>query len=127
MHIKKQPQTFERFNAAWTPTTLVLDADGTERHRIEGFLPADDFLAQLGLGLGKLHFHHGQWKEAEKALRPVCELVPPAGATAEACYWAGVVAYKGSNDAKHLGATAKVLAERVPDNEWARKASVWKP
>lgn len=124
-HIKEQKQTFQRFNAQWTPTQIVLDPDGVERHRMEGFLPVDDFLAQLELGLGKLHFQHQNYGEAEKRLRSVCDRFPQAGAAPEACYWAGVSAYKGSNEARHLGSTARVLKERYPDSEWARKASVW--
>jgi uncharacterized protein HemY len=124
-HIKEQKATFERFNAQWTPTQILLDSEGVERHRIEGFLPVDDFLAQLELGLGKLHFQHRNYGEAEKHLRSVCESSPRAGAAPEACYWAGVSVYKGSNDPRHLGSTARVLKERYPDSEWTRKASVW--
>ena len=85
----------------------------------------DDFLAQLDLGLGKLHFQQENYAGAEKQLRAVCESFPKAAAAPEACYWAGVAAYKGSNDARHLAATAKVLIEKYPDSEWTRKASVW--
>ena len=126
-HIKEQKETFQRFNAQWTPTQLVLDPDGTERHRIEGFLPVDDFLAQLELGLGKLHFQHESYEEAEKRLRGACDRFPTSGAAPEVCYWAGVSAYKRTNDPKYLGDTAKALKERYPDSEWARKASVWLP
>lgn len=31
---------------------LLLEPEGKEGHRFEGFLPVDDFLAQLELGLG---------------------------------------------------------------------------
>lgn len=125
MHIKEQEPTFQRFNAQWTPTQIVLDPDGAERHRIEGFLPVDDFLAQLDLGLGKLDFQRQEYGPAEERLRSVCATFPRTGAAPEACYWAGVAAYKGSNDARHLAATAKALKEGYPDSEWARKASVW--
>jgi thioredoxin-related protein len=51
VHVKENADAFkklgERFSAQWTPTTLIVDSTGTERHRIEGFLPADDFLSQL--------------------------------------------------------------------------------
>jgi outer membrane protein assembly factor BamD (BamD/ComL family) len=124
-HIKEQKATFQRFNAQWTPTQILLDPDGIERHRIEGFLPVDDFLAQLDLGLGKLHFQRQEYAVAEKMLRSVCESFPKAGASPEACYWAGVAAYKDSNDARHLASTAQSLKERYPESEWARKASVW--
>ena len=45
-HVKEQQDVFARFGAEWTPTVLILEPDGTERHRFEGFLPKDDFLAQ---------------------------------------------------------------------------------
>ena len=124
-HIKEQQPTFKRFNAQWTPTQILLDTDGVERHRIEGFLPVDDFLAQLSLGLGKLHFQRGDYAEAEKDLRSVCESFPRSGAAPEACYWSGVAAYKRTNDASHLGSTARELKERYPESEWTRKGSVW--
>ena len=47
IHVKEQPATFKRFGAQWTPTLVVLDPDGTERYRFEGYLPAREFLAQL--------------------------------------------------------------------------------
>ena len=38
VHVKEQADDFarlgDRFNAHWTPTTLLLEPDGTERHRI---------------------------------------------------------------------------------------------
>jgi TolA-binding protein len=103
----------------------VLDSEGVERHRIEGFLPVDDFLAQLDLGLGKIHFSHENYADAAKQFRAVCESFPKATAAPEACYWAGVAAYKASDDPSHLAATAKALSGKYPDSEWARKASVW--
>jgi hypothetical protein len=125
VHIKEQPDTFKRFNAPWTPTLLLLDADGVERHRIEGFLPADDLLAQLDLGLGKIAFQRSEYGEAEKRFRSVVRSYGASGAAPEACYWAGVSAYKASKDPQHLAATAKALKEKYPDSEWTRKSSVW--
>ena len=125
IHIKEQKQLFEQFNAHWTPTQLIMDSDGVERHRIEGFLPAEDFLAQLSLGLGKLHFQKGNYAKAEEALRNVLESYPHSGAAAEARYWEGVVAYKKTNDPKNLGMAFKEMQKEFPDSEWTRKASVW--
>ena len=54
LHVKQNADEYKRlsakYNAQWTPTILIIDADGNERHRIEGFLPADDFLPQLEIG-----------------------------------------------------------------------------
>jgi outer membrane protein assembly factor BamD (BamD/ComL family) len=125
VHIKEQKQVFDRFGALWTPTQIILDSEGEECHRTEGFLPVEDFLAQLELGLGKLQFHHKRFSEAGKRFQAVCEGYPKSGGAPEACYWAGVAAYKGTDDPKHLGAAGELLKQRYPDSEWARKASVW--
>ena len=51
LHVQKHPEAMSRFNVQWTPTVLILDSDGNERHRIEGYLPADEFLVQLNIGM----------------------------------------------------------------------------
>lgn len=116
---------FERFKVNWTPTQLVLDEDGTEQHRIEGFLPVDDFIAELELGLGKLAFEHKDYNEAERMFRTVTEEHPSSGVAPEAYYWAGVSDYKATHRSEPLRETATKLKEKYPESEWTRKASVW--
>jgi hypothetical protein len=129
VHVKEQPEEFrrlgQRYNAQWTPTLLVIDPEGTERHRVEGFLPAEDLLAQLTLGLGHSAFARGQWDEAEKRFRGVVDRYPGTEAAPEALYWAGVSRYKGKGDASALGQTAREFSQRYQDSSWAKKASVW--
>jgi hypothetical protein len=129
-HVRDQAELFQqlgqRFNAQWTPTVLIVDPDGRERHRIEGFLPADEFLAQLRLGLGHSAFARGRFSEAEPLFREVTDGHPETDAAAEAQYWAGVSRYKATNDAAALTDTARAFAERYQDSTWAKKASVWK-
>ena len=124
-HIKGQPQTFERFSALWTPTILVLDESGRERHRIEGFLPAEDFLAQLALGLGKSAFATARWGEAEEFFRGIVRDRPQSDAAAEALYWAGVSKYKATQDGSALAETGRQLKAQYPESPWAKKGSVW--
>ena len=128
-HVKEHPEAFrtlgDRYDAHWTPTTLVLDESGEERHRIEGFLPADDFLAQLALGVGKASFSHGRFPEAEEAFREVVTRHPDTDAAAEAQYWAGVARYKATGDAEALADTARRFRDRYASTAWAKKASVW--
>jgi len=125
IHIKEQPQTFKRFGAQWTPTILVMTPNGEEAHRIEGFLGVEDMLAQLQLGLGKALFKVEKYAEAEKHFRAVVEKFPKTEAAPQALYWAGVAAYKGTNDPGTLKETAKAEQQKYPDSEWAKKASVW--
>jgi TolA-binding protein len=129
-HVRDNHDEFKklgtRFNAQWTPTTLIVDSEGHERHRIEGFLPADDFLAQLTLGLAKSAFARGKFAEAEPLYRSIVEKYPNTEAAAEALYWAGVSRYKATGDASALGDTARAFSSRYTDTSWAKKASVWK-
>ena len=127
--MKDQAEDFrrfgERYNAQWTPTLLVLDPQGTERHRVEGFLPAEDLLPPLMLGLGHSEFARQQWQAAERHFREVVDRFPDSDAAAEAMYWSGVSRYKGSGDAAALGETARAFSRRYQESSWAKKASVW--
>jgi hypothetical protein len=125
IHIKEQPQTFERFGAQWTPTIQVLDSHGTKRHQFEGFLPPDDFLAQLKLGLAHAAFARQQWKEAESRYDDLVNTLAGSDAAPEALYWAGVSRYKSSDDPTALQQTAEAFKGRYTGSTWAKKASVW--
>ena len=125
LHVKKHPEAMGRFGANWTPTVMIVDADGKEHYRIEGFLPADDFLAQLKLGLAHAKFKSGDFANAEKRFREVVEQFPNGEAAPEALYWAGVSKYKGSGDGAALGETAKAFQSRYTDSPWAKRSSVW--
>lgn len=129
VHVRDQAQAFqrlgERFGAQWTPTILIVAPDGTERHRIEGFLPKDDFLAQLTIGLAKSEFARNRFAGAKRWYDQVIERYPATEAGPEAQYWAGVAEYKESGDAAALAATAKRFTQRYSDTTWAKKASVW--
>jgi tetratricopeptide (TPR) repeat protein len=129
VHVRDQADEFkrlgEKYNAQWTPTVLVIDSKGEERHRIEGFLPARDFLAQLALGLGHSAFARGDFAEAERWFREVVERYPDSDAAPEALYWAGVARYKATGDAAALRETAQQFQQRYQRTSWATKASVW--
>ena len=125
IHIKENHAGFDRFAVQWTPTVIVADPNGTERYRFEGYLPTDDFLAQLDLGLAKSAFANGNFAEAERRYREVVEKHSKSDAAAEALYWAGVSRYKASNDAGALKETAQAFQSRYSDSQWAKKASVW--
>lgn len=124
-HVKEQPEAFERFGAQWTPTILILDSDGTERHRFEGYLPTSDFLAQLRLGLAQAARTRGDWAEAERLYRELADDPSAADVAPEALYWAGVANYKVSGDPGALAKTAQAFQTRFTESPWAKKASVW--
>jgi hypothetical protein len=130
VHVRQDPQAFkeysERYKAPWTPTMLLLDPSGVEHYRIEGFLPADDTLAQLMLGRARLAFDAEQWPEAERRFREIVDQFPNTDAAPEALYWAGVAPYKGTANPASLKATAEAFSKRYQASPWAKKASVWR-
>jgi TolA-binding protein len=125
VHIRENPKGFERFGAQWTPTMIIAEPDGTERFRFEGYLPPEDYMANLALGLAKAAFARSDWEQAEHGFRTVLDRHPESDVAPEAQYWAGVSRYKATNDAAALGDTARAFKERYQDSSWAKKASVW--
>jgi TolA-binding protein len=129
VHVREQKDEYkrlsERYDAQWTPTILILDSEGEERHRIEGFLPVDDFLAQIALGLAKAAFQRKDYADGERRFREIVDRFPSTDAAPEALYWAGVSKYKASGDPSALGATGAAFRDRYQDTAWAKKASVW--
>jgi len=129
IHARNDADEFKRlgarFEAQWTPTTLIVDPAGHERHRIEGFLPANDFLGQLMLGLAHSAFARGRFDEADRWYREVVDKHADTDAAPEALYWAGVARYKAKGDAAALAETADQFGRRFQDTAWAKKASVW--
>jgi TolA-binding protein len=130
VHVKENAAAFkqlgERFGAQWTPTILTVDANGQERHRIEGFLPADDFLPQLQLGAAHAAFANRDYQTAARLFDQVLKDHPSNDAAPEAQYWAGVSRYKATGDAGALKETARQFSERFQNSSWAKKASVWR-
>ena len=104
---------------------LIMDSDGEERWRIEGYLPKDEFRAQLELGLARVVFMQKQWADAEQRFAQVIERYPNTVAAPEAVYWKGVCQYKRTSDHTVLGTVSEQFAQRYQDSVWAKKASVW--
>ncbi len=126
-HIKERPAWFHRFDVSWTPTVLILDPEGVERFRMEGYLPKPEFRAALELGLGRLAFKLKEWTEAEREYGQVVERYPDSSVAPEALYWTGVSQYQRTHDPKILTQTGKDLSEKYPESIWTQKASVWLP
>ena len=124
-HIKEHPAYFHRFDALWTPSVLILDSNGKERFRIEGYLPTDEFRAHLELALARVAFMSKNWADAERRYAEVLERHPNSKVAPEALYWKGVSHYKATNDHTVLGELPGQFQERYPDSIWALKTAAW--
>ena len=116
---------FHRFDVPWTPTVLILDSNGIERERNEGYFPNREFRARLEMGLARIAFMHKQWAEAERRYAEVVERYSNTIAAPEAIYWRGVSRYKATNDHAALSKIADELKEKYQGSVWTLKASIW--
>lgn len=124
-HVKEHPAWFHRFNVSWTPTVLILDSKGVERYRIEGYLPIEEFEAQLEMGLARVAFEQKKWTDAERIYNQLIERHRDASPVPEALYWRAVSHYQGTHDHTVLGQVAGELQKNYPGNVWTKKASPW--
>ncbi len=63
------PPWAAHFVIQYTPTILTLDGDGKEHHRTVGFLPPEEFIPSLMLGIGKAHFEAKEFEKARAILQ----------------------------------------------------------
>jgi hypothetical protein len=122
-----QRPAFRRFGALWTPSVVILNSDGEERFRIEGFLPTREFHAQLHLALARIVAARKRWADAEPLYARIADEFRDTFAAPQALYWRGVAAYQGRRDKSALKTMAAEMKQRYPNDEWAIRAAVWLP
>jgi hypothetical protein len=120
--MKEHPAWFHRFDAVWTPTVLLLDSNGRERVRLEGYLPNADFTAALMNGVGRMAFVRKKYADAERWYGDVITRFGNTHFAAEAMYWRAVSQYSASHDHAVLGKVAEELRSSYPSSVWASKS-----
>ena len=104
---------------------LIVDPNGKERYRIEGYLPVDEFRAQLEMGLARVAFMNKNFADAERRYAAVLDRYSNTKAAPEALYWKGVSHYKATNDHTVLGELPELFRQKYPDSIWALKTAAW--
>jgi len=122
-NVVEQPDVMRRFNTPWTPTLIILDSDGKEHRRSQGYLDPQRFLAEMALArlqaaIDRQDFQlaHSLADEARSRTRGDAEREP------EALYWSSVAAYKATSDAQNLLQGWNRLLDEFPQSDWAKKA-----
>jgi outer membrane protein assembly factor BamD (BamD/ComL family) len=104
---------------------VILDSNGNERFRIDGYLPREEFRAQLELGLARIAFMSKRFADAERLYASVLDRFPNTQAAPEALYWKGVSHYKATNDHTVLGELPEQFRQKYPNSVWALKTAAW--
>ena len=106
---------------------LLLDSQGKERVRLEGYLANRDFTAALMNGLGRIAFVQKQYPDAERWYGEVVARFANTHFASEAMYWRAVAHYKATNDHTVLGKVAEEMRSTYSSSLWASKAIPWLP
>jgi len=112
----------EKYGVTWTPTILVLDADGKEHYRVVGYVPPEEFIPLFMVGKGRWYLDTEQFAAARATLEEMLGRCPHPRAAAEAIYFLAVSKYKMDHDPKPLRAAYEELKAKYPDSEWVRRA-----
>lgn len=113
-HIKEHPAWFHRFDVVWTPTVLLLDSDGRERVRLEGYLLNNDFNAALKIGLGRIAFVQKKYADAERWYGDVVANFGNSHLEPEAMYWRAVSQLQGDQRSHGAGRSRRGASEDLP-------------
>jgi tetratricopeptide (TPR) repeat protein len=114
------------FNLQWTPTLIILDTDGKEHHRAIGFLPPEDLIPMLMVGIGKCYFDSQQFDKTISTLEKLLAQYAKSDAAPEAVYLLGVARYKSTHDPKPLKQAYERLASQYAASEWTKRASPYR-
>lgn len=128
----QQDEDRARLNGAaaflFAPVLITRAPDGTELRRTNGYLPPDDMLVELRLGLGLAALHAGDWPLACQWLEEAVREAGGAKNLPEALWWRGVAEYRRTGNSLEAIETAwRPLLTGHRDSVWADRANVLGP
>jgi TolA-binding protein len=123
LNIQTSPDIKNTYRVLWAPTVIVLDSNGVDYHRFNGFLPPDEFIPQLEFGLAKMALEKQDLKTAREQFANVIVKYPESDIAPESQYWIGVIDFQLTNDVNAEIRAWKIILEKYPNSIWARKVS----
>lgn len=122
--VKENRELVDEYLVSWTPNVVLADDSGRVHYRAEGYLPPEEFVARLALGVGKFQLNRKEFARAADRFEGVIGRHPGTAEAAEALYWLGVARYKPSHDAAQLHPIWERLAREYADSEWAVRTKI---
>jgi hypothetical protein len=114
------------FNLKWTPMLVVLDWNGKEHQRTIGFLPPEEFIPSILLGIAKIHFDHDQFGESIAILDTILSDHGGSAAAPEAVFLKGVCGFKSTHNPSPLKQAYEKLQASYPASEWTKRAQPYR-
>lgn len=125
VNVDEDHELARRFRVDWTPAFVLCDDEGNAIERIEGYLPAEDFVPQLLLSKGLADFHMQRHDDAVKEFNLICEEHPASDLVPEAEYYLGAATFKLTGDTDKLTEICHDLIMTHPDSPWTKRCSIW--
>jgi hypothetical protein len=107
----------------WTPDVRILNHDGYELYRWDGFLPPPEFVARTLCGFGMAYLRLKRFDRAEAAYTDVLLHYSTSYAAPEALYYLGVTRYRRDPQSDELLTQWANLRSRYPRSEYRVKQS----
>lgn len=114
----------ERFRQVWTPDVRMLEADGFEYYRWNGYLPPFEFLPQLLVAEAHARLRQKNIEAAADIYNDVVERFPTSRVAPEAAYYAAVGNYRASKNSVDLMKGWEKPRRRYPDSDWRLKQTM---
>ena len=120
------PELGPRYKVKWTPTLLMVDADGVEQSRTLGFYPPAELIPSLLLGIGKTRFNLPDRPAACASFAQILADFPASSMAPEAVYLDGVSRYIETREVANLIGIYDRLKAEYPDSPWLTRADPYR-
>jgi len=100
----------------------MLDIMGKEHCRAVGFVPAEEMIPLLLLGMAKICLDLDDLDQAMVNFDQVILTYPKSHSAPEAIYLRGVTGYLASHSVEHLKGLHKKLRDEYPQSVWAQRS-----
>jgi TolA-binding protein len=111
----------QKYRHIWTPDLRILEADGTELYRWNGYLPPFEFAPQLLVAVAHAHLRLKQFDPAIEIYEDVVKRFPTSLFAPEALYFLGTSKYRKTHESTELLRGWHELEKSFPASEWTVK------
>jgi TolA-binding protein len=107
----------------WTPDIRILNHDGDELYRFDGFLPPAEYAGRFLCGIAMAYLRSKRFDQAEAVYVRLLRDYSTSLAAPEAQYYLGVTRYRRDPDSDELATQWAELRSRYPNSEYRVKQS----
>ncbi len=111
----------DKYRHTWTPDLRVLESDGNELYRWNGYLPPFEFAPQFLSAVAHANFRLKRFDEATALYEDVMARFPTSLAAPEAQYYLACSRYRRSHESGDLLKGWHELEKTYPSSEWTVK------